>query len=113
LCIYTAFLLHDRDGGSIVWLCVQGLKGGLHHSTYKYLRIQLLLRMPGSVPRLGFQDDKNRFHRTAVAHVFAFVLRAFAAKPLGHEQWDHKTAELEAWGRVDRGVNTWIFEEGL
>ena len=50
-----------------------------------------------SVPNLDFQeDDENRFHRTAVAQVFAFVLRALRAK-LPDQSWLDKTSTLDTW----------------
>jgi tRNA A-37 threonylcarbamoyl transferase component Bud32 len=50
-----------------------------------------------SIPSLDFQDDdENRFHRTSVAQISAFILNAFAAKAPG-QSWHDATAGLETW----------------
>lgn len=56
------------------------------------------------VPRLDVQDDPNnddetRFYRTAVAQVFAFVLRAVEASPT-----------TQAWHRMAEELDTWAME---
>lgn len=49
------------------------------------------------VPNLDVQEnDENGFHRTAVAQVFAFVLRALAAKPPS-QSWHDAAEELKIW----------------
>ena len=48
-----------------------------------------------SIPRFDFQEnDNNRFHRTSVAQIFAFVLGALAAKAPG-QSWHDAAAVLE------------------
>jgi hypothetical protein len=50
-----------------------------------------------SVPNLDFQEgDENRFHRTAVAQVFAFILRALSMEPPS-QSWHDKTTTLDTW----------------
>ncbi|RCI13867.1 hypothetical protein L249_8268 [Ophiocordyceps polyrhachis-furcata BCC 54312] len=41
-------------------------------------------------------DDETRLHRTAVAQVFAFILRALRAEPLP-ESWFDEAEKLETW----------------
>lgn len=41
-------------------------------------------------------DDESRLHRTAVAQVFAFVLRALSAEPPS-AAWHDAAAELSIW----------------
>lgn len=49
------------------------------------------------VPNLDVQEaEENRLHRTAVAQVFAFVLRALAAEP-APQAWHDATLELKTW----------------
>ncbi|KAI1765262.1 hypothetical protein GGR53DRAFT_465612 [Hypoxylon sp. FL1150] len=51
-----------------------------------------------SVPNLDvLDDDENRLHRTAVAQVFAFVLRALQAPPPPASWYDRAMATLETW----------------
>ncbi|ODH21888.1 hypothetical protein ACO22_05609 [Paracoccidioides brasiliensis] len=50
-----------------------------------------------SVPNIDFQeDDENRFHRSAVAQVFAFILRALLKEP-PPQSWHDKTLTLDIW----------------
>ena len=49
------------------------------------------------VPHLDvMEDDDTRLHRTAVAQVFAFVLRALCASP-PPQSWHAKAEELSTW----------------
>ncbi|KAI1370348.1 hypothetical protein F4677DRAFT_451471 [Hypoxylon crocopeplum] len=51
-----------------------------------------------SVPNLDvLDDDENRFYRTAVAQVFAFVLRALQAPPPPESWYDRAIATLDTW----------------
>ncbi|KAI1770059.1 hypothetical protein F4818DRAFT_450636 [Hypoxylon cercidicola] len=51
-----------------------------------------------SVPNLDvLEDDENRLHRTAVAQVFAFVLRALQAPPPPESWYDRAMATLSTW----------------
>ncbi|KAH7418838.1 hypothetical protein BKA64DRAFT_565249 [Cadophora sp. MPI-SDFR-AT-0126] len=53
-----------------------------------------------SIPHLDFQeDDENRFHRTSVAQISAFVLTALAAEAPG-----------QSWHDVAAGLDTWAVE---
>ncbi|EEH21951.2 hypothetical protein PABG_04162 [Paracoccidioides brasiliensis Pb03] len=50
-----------------------------------------------SVPNIDFQeDDENRFHRSAVAQVFAFILHALLKEP-PPQSWHDKTLTLDIW----------------
>ncbi|EEH33300.2 hypothetical protein PAAG_04350 [Paracoccidioides lutzii Pb01] len=50
-----------------------------------------------SVPNIDFQeDDENRFHRSAVAQVFAFIIRALLKEP-PPQSWHEKTLTLDIW----------------
>lgn len=50
-----------------------------------------------SIPHLDFQeDDENRFHRTSVAQISAFVLTALAAEAPG-QLWHDAAAGLDTW----------------
>ena len=56
------------------------------------------------VPKLDVQeeDDEIRLHRTAVAQVFAFILRALKAKP-PPASWHDRARELKTWAvEVDK-----------
>lgn len=51
-----------------------------------------------SVPNVDvIEDDDNRLHRTAVAQVFAFVLRALRAPPPPPSWYDRAVANLDTW----------------
>lgn len=50
-----------------------------------------------SIPRLDFQeDDENRFHRTSVAQISAFVLSALASEAPS-QSWHDAGATLDTW----------------
>jgi hypothetical protein len=50
-----------------------------------------------SVPRLDFlDDDENRFHRTSVSQIFAFVLAALTIEAPG-QRWHDAAAQLDTW----------------
>ncbi|KAL1845632.1 hypothetical protein Daus18300_014487 [Diaporthe australafricana] len=50
------------------------------------------------VPNLDvLEDDENRLHRTAVAQVFAFILRAIRARP-PPQSWHEAAERLDTWG---------------
>ncbi|KAK3312513.1 hypothetical protein B0H66DRAFT_578616 [Apodospora peruviana] len=49
------------------------------------------------VPNLDvIEDDKNRLHRTAVAHVFAFILQALRTPP-PPQSWHDAAERLDTW----------------
>ncbi|KAK3315532.1 hypothetical protein B0H66DRAFT_577300 [Apodospora peruviana] len=51
------------------------------------------------VPNLDvIEDDKNRLHRTAVAHVFAFILQALRTPP-PPQSWHDAVERLDTWDR--------------
>jgi hypothetical protein len=53
-----------------------------------------------SIPYLDFQkDDENRFHRTSVAQISAFVLTTLAAE-----------APSQSWHNAAIGLDTWAVE---
>lgn len=50
-----------------------------------------------SIPRLDFQeDDVNRFHRTSVGQIFAFLLNSLSTEAPS-QAWHDKTATLDTW----------------
>jgi hypothetical protein len=48
-----------------------------------------------SIPRLDFQGDETRFHRTSVAQIFAFLNSLSIEAP--SQVWHNTAATLDTW----------------